>query len=167
MTECGFTCHHKCRDLAPKCASSISKGFLEESPNFNSRAENYLRQLSHKTGANQVTVSPSESSSSATNDTTLEHLRAIISSEKLEKIIYEAAANDSKSPANAYLANQAPLNPQITAKNFTRFVSRCGPVFAFRDELLLLLSWENPVDTAISLFAYCAICKFDFSVSRV
>lgn len=153
MTECGFTCHHKCRDLAPKCTSATPKRFLDDTSNSNSRAENYLRRLSHKAGADQVTVTPNQ-----VQETTLEHVRAIISSEKLQNIIYEAAT-DNKTPINTYLANQPPLNPQITARNFTRFVSRCGPVFAFRDELLLLLSWENPVDTAISLFIYCAVCK--------
>jgi hypothetical protein len=160
MLECGYTCHGKCRDLTPQCTAKIPKKFLDDNTNSNSRAEKYLRQISQKTGADQVSISSTEK----VQETTLEHIQAIISSDKLQNIIYEAAT-DNKSPINAYLANQAPLNPQITARNFTRFVSRCGPVFAFRDELLLLLSWENPVDTAISLFIYGAVCKSIFLTS--
>jgi hypothetical protein len=27
---------------------------------------------------------------------------------------------------------------------------------------LLLLSWENPVDTFIALIIYCLVCKYSF-----
>lgn len=69
--------------------------------------------------------------------------------------------NDEE-PTNEYLASQAALNPNVTTKNFTRFVSRCGPVFAFRDELLWLLSWKDRVDTFVSMIFYCIVCKCQY-----
>jgi hypothetical protein len=94
----------------------------------------------------------------AGEESMFQHIYAIATSDKFQTILADAAVNQDE-PINTYLANQAPLNPQITAKNFTRFVSRCGPVFAFRDELILLTSWKNRLDTLVSLIIYCIICK--------
>lgn len=129
-----------------------------------------MRQLSQKSPNTARRPSTSSSTSSTTSNhaklgdisvyqSTFEHVKAIITSDKLHNILAEAATTEQV-PVNAYLSQQAPLNPQITARNFTRFVSRCGPVFAFRDELLLLLSWENRVDTLVSLIIYCIVCMF-------
>lgn len=165
--ECGYNCHRKCQSAAPKCARAITHGFLDDTDTAsNSRAEKYLRQLSQKSTLTDRRPSTSSSTSSkhvklggtSVYQSTFEHVKAIATSDKLQHILAEAATTEQV-PVNAYLAQQAPLNPQITARNFTRFVSRCGPVFAFRDELLLLLSWENRVDTLVSLIIYCLICK--------
>lgn len=152
----------------------------------NSRAEKYLRQLKQRAGSEDISVTGSFSSASssasasssvkskastatATKEApgnskqkeeigTLHHLYEIVTSDKFQTMVADAATNQEE-PVSAYLDNQAALNPQTTAKNFTRFVSRCGPVYAFRDRLLLLLSWDNRVDSFISLLVYCLICK--------
>ncbi|KAL0140119.1 integral peroxisomal membrane peroxin-domain-containing protein [Mucor lusitanicus] len=170
--ECGYNCHRKCQSTAPKCSRAITQGFLDDADaTSNSKAEKYLRQLSQKAAHADRRPSTSSSTSSTAStkhvkvggtsvyQSTFEHVKAIATSDKLQNILAEAATTEQV-PVNAYLAQQAPLNPQITARNFTRFVSRCGPVFAFRDELLLLLSWENRVDTLVSLIIYCLICIY-------
>lgn len=91
----------------------------------------------------------------------LSKLKQIATSEEFQNVLISAAINstDTTLPPNDYLANLPPLNPQNTAKNFSRFVSRCGPMFAFRDNVILLLSWNKPIDTAAALLVYCLICK--------
>lgn len=80
----------------------------------------------------------------------------------IENAVVKAAIQslDPSLPVNDYLATLPPLHPQTTNKNFFRFVSRCGPIFAFRDQVILLLSWDQPIDTLVALIAYCFICKF-------
>lgn len=79
-----------------------------------------------------------------------------------EKVLVSAAihSTDDSQPVNEYLANLPRLNAQNTAKNFSRFVSRCGPMFSARDQLILLLSWNKPIDTLVALLLYCMICRF-------
>jgi hypothetical protein len=127
-----------------------------------SLAENYLRQLAQTSRtASDSSIKAIQKKPDSSNhevESPFNHFVALITSDKLQDIIAEAATTE-QIPINAYLANQAPLNAQISAKNFTRFVSRCRPVFALRDQVLLLLSWENPIDTLVSLILYCLLCK--------
>ncbi|KAI7906154.1 Peroxin/Dysferlin domain-containing protein [Cokeromyces recurvatus] len=87
-------------------------------------------------------------------------LKTIATSDEFQNVLVSAAmhSTDTTLPPNEYLANLPPLNPQNTAKNFSRFVSRCGPMFTFRDNVILLLSWNKPVDTLVALLMYCLIC---------
>ena len=91
----------------------------------------------------------------------LSKLKQMATSEEFQNVLVSAAihSSDTTQPVNAYLANLPPLNPQNTAKNFSRFVSRCGPMFAFRDNIILLLSWNKPIDTIIALLIYILVCK--------
>ena len=85
------------------------------------------------------------------------------SSEELETILVSAAIHaDQTQVAEQYMANLPPLNPQTTAKNFSRFVSRCGPMFTFRDRVILLLNWDKPVESWIALLTYCLLCLYPF-----
>ncbi|ORE12239.1 hypothetical protein BCV71DRAFT_191390 [Rhizopus microsporus] len=86
-------------------------------------------------------------------------MHEVLTSEKFQTILANAATNQDK-PVTAYLKKQPPLNPQNTTKNFTRFVARVGPIFSFRDRVMLLLSWEKPLDTWISLIIYCLMCLY-------
>ncbi|KAI9469842.1 MAG: integral peroxisomal membrane peroxin-domain-containing protein [Benjaminiella poitrasii] len=159
--ECSYTCHRKCQSSAPACSSSISNGFLGDTSHPDSRAENYLHSSS-TLSATITTKKPKQHVKPAKENnysSIFDHIKAIAMSDKLHTLLAEAALT-KQIPVNSYLANQAALNPQITAKYFTRFVSRCGPVFAFRDELLMLLSWENPINTFASLIVYCIICLY-------
>lgn len=88
-------------------------------------------------------------------------IKRIATSDEFQNVLVSAAINstDTTQPVNDYLANLPPLNPQNTAKNFSRFVSRCGPMFAARDNVILLLSWNKPIDTLVALLIYCIVCK--------
>jgi hypothetical protein len=81
--------------------------------------------------------------------------------EQVGDIIVSAALHsaDPDIPVNDYLANLPPLSGQNTGKNFVRFSSRCGPMFAFRDSVILLLSWDKPIDTLTAMIVYCFVCK--------
>ncbi|KAI7893918.1 integral peroxisomal membrane peroxin-domain-containing protein [Mucor mucedo] len=161
---CNYTCHRKCVATSANCNHPTTR-FLDDDKG-ESRAESYLRQLKQKSGSEDGLLTPSTSASSTKSkldtmvpDSTFKNICAIASSDKFQTILADAATNNDE-PVNAYLANQPTLNPQITTKNFTRFVSRCGPVFTFRDELLLLLSWKNKIDTLVSLIFYCILCIY-------
>lgn len=93
-------------------------------------------------------------------------MKRIATSDEFQNVLVSAAINstDTTQPPNQYLANLPPLNPQSTAKNFSRFVSRCGPMFAGRDNLILLLSWNKPIDTMVAMLIYCIICKCVFTI---
>jgi hypothetical protein len=82
----------------------------------------------------------------------------------LQQVILSSAVNasseDIQAPAMKYLMNQTPLNPQVTTRNFTRFVSKCSPIFAFRDAVIRLISWENTADTLLAMVVWCLICKY-------
>lgn len=174
---CAYTCHRKCVSTAAKCTVAPGK-FLDDSKT-DSRAETYLRQLKQKSHSTTTTANTNttttttsletkskdiEPSSSENNsdktvqDSTFKSLCAIATSSKFQTILADAVINDEE-PVNEYLANQAALNPNVTTKNFTRFVSRCGPVFAFRDELIWLINWRNRVDTFVSMVCYSIVCK--------
>lgn len=98
----------------------------------------------------------------------LSKLKDIATSEEFQNVLVSAAvyATNTTTPPNEYLANLPPLHPQSTAKNFSRFVSRCGPMFSFRDNVILLLSWHKPMDTLAALLVYCLICKIEIFVSH-
>lgn len=95
------------------------------------------------------------------DDQGLVKVKKIATSQEFQNVLVSAAihSSDTTQPANEYLANLPPLNAQNTAKNFSRFVSRCGPMFSARDNLILLLSWNKPIDTLVALLIYCIICK--------
>lgn len=88
-------------------------------------------------------------------------MKELVTVDTLEQSVVSAAIQsmDNTLPVNDYLATLPPLHPQSTAKNFSRFVSRCGPIFGFRDKVILLLSWDQPLDTFVALVAYCIVCK--------
>lgn len=81
----------------------------------------------------------------------------------LQDVIISSAVNASseyiKAPAMVYLTSQPPLNAQVTTRNFTRFVSKCGAIFAFRDTIIRLICWENTADTLLAMVVWCVICK--------
>jgi hypothetical protein len=113
-----------------------------------------LRSLQQQHATNEPPQQSEETSS-------LSKLKDIATSEELRNVLVSAAiySSDTTIPPNEYLANLPPLHPQSTAKNFSRFVSRCGPMFSFRDNVILLLSWNKPIDTLAALLLYCLICK--------
>ncbi|KAI8140449.1 integral peroxisomal membrane peroxin-domain-containing protein [Fennellomyces sp. T-0311] len=128
---CGYVCHDDCTIAAPKCAAAAATSPVT-TPTVKNVPETILSQSTRTT-------------------TTSEHIQSVIVTAAIH-------ASDSNDPPNEYLANLPPLNAQISAKNFVRFASRCGFMFSFRDSVLLLLSWEKPLDTCVAMALYCMIC---------
>ncbi|KAI9102402.1 integral peroxisomal membrane peroxin-domain-containing protein [Phlyctochytrium arcticum] len=55
----------------------------------------------------------------------------------------------------------APLNLfTTTPKNFTKFVSRLGPAVDFQDEIVEILTWQNPSKTGMIVMFYIFICLY-------
>ncbi|KAI8982410.1 integral peroxisomal membrane peroxin-domain-containing protein [Mycotypha africana] len=161
--DCGYNCHHSCQKTAAKCSIAVSQGFLKDSKKYLKRLSQHnriessdLKRQNNSSSSHSIVTPLSDKPTTADS---LNHLMAIVTSKKFQNIVLDAIV-DNPIPNNAYLANQPPLNPQASTINFTRFVSRCGPVFAFRDRLLLLLSWNNPIDTFVVLLSYSIICIY-------
>lgn len=149
VLDCGYVCHVQCESAAPVCIG-VENTKSSSNSKYSSPAKESLRSLQRQIEAARVPASSVEDPTEG------------ITVEKVQNIIVSAAVNaeDSNDPPSEYLANMPPLNPQISAKNFARFASRCGPMFAFRDAVILLLSWEKPMDTLVAMVVYCMICEF-------
>lgn len=149
VVDCGYVCHTQCESAAPVCSGTESAKSSSKDKN-SSPAKESLRSLQRQINAAQSAASSVEDPADG------------LTLEKIQNIIVSAAvhAQDSTDPPSEYLANMPPLNPQISAKNFARFASRCGPMFAFRDAIILLLNWEKPMDTLVAMVAYCLICEY-------
>ena len=70
-----------------------------------------------------------------------------------------ASSSSSKQCSSEYLSSQPPLHPHTTAKNFTRFVTRCTSVFDLRDAIILLVCWDKPLNSWIFILIYTLLCK--------
>ncbi|CAO3662788.1 unnamed protein product [Rhizopus stolonifer] len=138
--DCGIISHKQCQNKFSTCEQPQQLNANKEP--LDSPATKSLRSLQERDSLSKI--------------------KNIAGSEEFQNILVSAAINasDSTQPTNEYLANLPPLNPQNTAKNFSRFVSRCGPMFTFRDNVLLLLSWDKPTDTMAALFIYCLLCLY-------
>ncbi|CAO3639489.1 unnamed protein product [Mucor hiemalis] len=154
-SACGVVCHHNCQKEISPCVNEV---ISEPRRSFSdSPAAKSLRTLQKN---HSDSLSNTASSIVTGEGSSLSKLKRIATSEEFQNVIVSAAINstDTTQPPNEYLANLPPLNPQNTAKNFSRFVSRCGPMFAFRDNVILLLSWNKPIDTLVALLIYIIIC---------
>lgn len=158
ISGCGAVSHFNCQKELKPCDNPklTDDPPVYRKPDYDSPAANALRSLQQ-----QHMNDPSSASTPTMEGSSLSKLKKIATSEEFQNVLVSAAihSSDTTQPPNEYLANLPPLNPQNTAKNFSRFVSRCGPMFAFRDSVILLLSWNKPIDTLAALIAYCLICK--------
>ncbi|CEP10346.1 hypothetical protein [Parasitella parasitica] len=154
---CGTVTHFNCQKELKDCTNpKLSEdASVYRKSEYDSPAANALRSLQqqHMNDGSSPPTPTAEGSS-------LSKLKKIATSDEFQNVLVSAAihSSDTTQPPNEYLANLPPLNPQNTAKNFSRFVSRCGPMFAFRDNAILLLSWNKPIDTLAALIIYCLIC---------
>lgn len=141
------------------CSKSIPTRFLDDDTRYNkdSIEQVYFQTMKTQLQQTRLTIMTPDYIQHAT-ESALNHIQDILFSEKFQTMVANAALNQDR-PVTEFLKKQPPLNPQTTTKNFTRFVSRVGPIFQFRDRVMLLLSWEKPLDTWISLFVYCLVCK--------
>lgn len=152
VTGCQYICHKGCQSKVPSCSrlatvASNGRHSSSTSTTLADRADFQAHQPQNAKGT--------------PNHQGIKSLPGASRTEQIESIIISAAVDacDSADPPNEYLANLPPLHPQISAKNFARFASRCGPMFTFRDSVILLLSWEKPIDTLVAMIIYCMICK--------
>ncbi|KAI8997484.1 integral peroxisomal membrane peroxin-domain-containing protein [Pilobolus umbonatus] len=175
--ECGQVFHKKCAESSLRCSRALPERFLDDNEvHTGSPAENYLRSLQQEqiylkgdTNSSKDSIRNTDSlyfydmidterKKKIRERSTLENIYAILISNKFQRMVAEAATRDD--PTDNYLSQRVPLNAQVTARNFTRFVSRCGPVFSFRDAVVALVSWQNRIKTWISLAVYCLLCIY-------
>ncbi|CAO3589485.1 unnamed protein product [Absidia cylindrospora] len=157
--DCDYVCHVGCKESALKCTKQAK---TYSGTTLSSKIHQKLQQthLSDPTLANAASGFGGVPSSAI--QPPLETIKQVVTPEFIEQFVISAAIHsmDNTLPVNDYLATLPPLHPQSTAKNFSRFVSRCGPIFGFRDQVILLLSWDQPIDTFVALVAYCIICFY-------
>ncbi|KAI9487544.1 MAG: integral peroxisomal membrane peroxin-domain-containing protein [Benjaminiella poitrasii] len=155
-SDCGIISHHGCqKDIAPCKNEKLSENMSThhtDSP----AAKSLLRTLQKQPASSNIQAIPTPNN----HTSSFTKVKKMVTSEEFQDMLVSAAihSTDTNQPTNEYLANLPPLNPQNTAKNFSRFVSRCGPMFAFRDNVILLLSWNKPLETLTALLIYCLIC---------
>lgn len=157
-SDCGVVCHHNCQKSIGPCANDkIPESTITQKSFTDSPAAKSLRTLQKNHSSDSITT---PATTIGEGGSSLSKLKRIATSEEFQNVLVSAAINssDTTQPPNEYLANLPPLNPQNTAKNFSRFVSRCGPMFAFRDSVILLLSWNKPIDTLVALLIYIIVC---------
>ncbi|KAJ3024352.1 hypothetical protein HKX48_000027 [Thoreauomyces humboldtii] len=77
-------------------------------------------------------------------------------------IVQELMTNTAvNSAAMERAAKEPPLNLLTTTpKNFTRFVTRLGPVVNFQDDVTEVLTWQNPPKTVIVMVTYIFLCIY-------
>ncbi|KAJ3156326.1 hypothetical protein HDU89_004108 [Geranomyces variabilis] len=82
--------------------------------------------------------------------------------EKEMSIVQELITNTAmNSAAMQKAAKEPPLNLLTTTpKNFTRFVSRLGPVVSFQEDVIEVLTWQNPPKTVIVMVTYIFLCIY-------
>lgn len=152
LIECGYTCHYGCKDKA--IATTRVSSSSNKTP-----AECALLKIKD----DQADIKKRHDSRQ--DDDRADAKRALSTADVIKDLVIAASAEaDEKAakgmPVSEYLQHQPPLNPQTTAKNFSRFLGRCGPVYALRDSIILLISWENPLDTWIAILVYSLVCIY-------
>ncbi|KAJ3293946.1 hypothetical protein HK104_004102 [Borealophlyctis nickersoniae] len=78
-------------------------------------------------------------------------LEKILSHTARTSAAMEKAAKEAKAPLNLFTT---------TPKNFTRFVTRLDPVVEAQDELIAVVTWENPYKTGVVLAVYVVLCLY-------
>ncbi|KAI7878586.1 hypothetical protein K492DRAFT_164706, partial [Lichtheimia hyalospora FSU 10163] len=149
--ECGYACHYGCKNKA----ISTNRAIHDDTK---TPAERALLNI-------QSDNPPNRTKKRHDNDDRADARREISTTDLIKDLMIAASneANEKAAkqmPVSEYLEHQSPLNPQTTAKNFSRFIGRCGPVFALRDSIILLISWENPLNTWIAIVVYCLVCIY-------
>ncbi|KAI8336193.1 integral peroxisomal membrane peroxin-domain-containing protein [Chlamydoabsidia padenii] len=150
--DCGYSCHQGCKSSAPRCAQQTNNTYPT------TLSSKIQQKLYNNRRREPLTVT----NKARPIQTPLASIKELVTVDYIEQAVISAAIQsmDDTLPVNDYLATLPPLHPQSTAKNFSRFVSRCGPIFAFRDQVILLLSWDQPIDTFVALVAYCIVCFY-------
>ncbi|CAO3677942.1 unnamed protein product [Rhizopus stolonifer] len=161
--ECGKTSHFRCKSRFKPCTRSIPTRFLDDDTRENKESiEQVYFEMQKK--KSQATVQQTRLTIMTPDyvqygESAFKHVKDILVSEKFQIMLANASLNQDK-PVTAFIKKQPALNPQATTVNFTRLVSRVGPVFGFRDWMMILLSWEKPLDTWLSLVSYCFVCLY-------
>ncbi|RUS14673.1 integral peroxisomal membrane peroxin-domain-containing protein, partial [Endogone sp. FLAS-F59071] len=80
-----------------------------------------------------------------------QHIQDLVISTAVSVSTGSGSQSESKDPA---------LTPQTTAKNFSRFVSRCGIIFEVKEFVIKILNWENTADTSVAMVGWILICLY-------
>lgn len=161
LLGCGYTCHYGCKNKA------IATNRTTCSNNNKTPAERALLNIQKDIPHDRIKKQQRRDSEhdDDDDDDRADAKREMSTVDLIKDLVIAASTEaDEKAakqmPVSEYLEHQSPLHPQTTAKNFSRFIGRCGPVFALRDSIILLISWENPLDTWIAILVYSLLCIY-------
>lgn len=85
------------------------------------------------------------------------HRQAI--KQHIQDLVISTAVSVSTGSGSQSESREPALTPQTTAKNFSRFVSRCGIIFEVKEFAIKILNWENTADTSVAMVGWILICK--------
>ena len=147
IIECNYVVHHHCQKNVSAECQTISHQLSKETSAEKSLLNNLQQECSGNDNNNKINI-----------NNALKQLQELIILTALD--VSSDQNTVFKQYSSEYLANQPPLHPHTTAKNFTRFVTRCTIVFNLRDAIILLVCWDKPVKSWISILIYTLLCKY-------
>ncbi|KAI9322879.1 integral peroxisomal membrane peroxin-domain-containing protein [Dichotomocladium elegans] len=172
-TVCHYRCHYDCEPKVNKICLVDGDGGDNgntEPPKKTTaeRAMHHIQKhLLKKEGPNMPPSSSSPEPQRQHNNSNCDASKAGTASmsflENVENMVVRATLEasekaESNAPVSEYLASIPPLHPNTMTRNFSRFISRCGAIFSLRDSIILLVSWDNPLNTWIAIVAYTWVC---------
>ncbi|KAI9253824.1 integral peroxisomal membrane peroxin-domain-containing protein [Phascolomyces articulosus] len=170
---CNYVAHYQCQNHVSAECHAIQeqvprkKTVAEESLLLNIQHSQYNQNISASRATQSFseqkehcTRSLSKNNHYTTNATMTQQLLNLLQETIVSAAIDASDSHMSHQPVSQYLVNQPPLHPHTTAKNFTKFVARCSVVFNLRDAVILLICWEKPVNTWISILIYTMLCIY-------
>ncbi|KAI7855971.1 integral peroxisomal membrane peroxin-domain-containing protein [Circinella umbellata] len=158
-SECNYVVHHHCQKNVSAECQTISHQLSKETSAEKSLLNNLQQECSEPQSSSlTITSSSSDNNNKININNALKQLQELIILTALD--VSSDQNTVFKQYSSEYLANQPPLHPHTTAKNFTRFVTRCTIVFNLRDAIILLVCWDKPVKSWISILIYTLLCLY-------
>ncbi|KAJ3181740.1 hypothetical protein HDU87_000758 [Geranomyces variabilis] len=173
--NCGYNTHRKCQHtVTVPCSGSFS------ARDYSDRAEHTQEIVLHHGGGSKYSsdsesdrtlvtrrksepaVPPAGLAITAPRKPPTKRSATDRSQEREMSIVQELITNTAmNSAAMQKAAKEPPLNLLTTTpKNFTRFVSRLGPVVSFQEDVIEVLTWQNPPKTVIVMVTYIFLCIY-------
>ncbi|KAJ3153747.1 hypothetical protein HDU86_005080 [Geranomyces michiganensis] len=170
--KCGYNAHRKCQHtVTVPCTGSFT------SRDYSDHAEHSQEVVLHHGGGGKYSDSDSDRTLvtrrksepavpglavTAPRKPPTKRTHTDRAQEKEMSIVQELFTNTAvNSAAMEKAAKEPPLNLLTTTpKNFTRFVARLGPVVGFQEDVIEVLTWQNPPKTVIVMVTYIFLCIY-------
>ncbi|KAI8824067.1 integral peroxisomal membrane peroxin-domain-containing protein [Fimicolochytrium jonesii] len=180
---CGFNVHRKCQHTVnvPCSGQYAPRDYSDRTPTtgeFTSDLQLYDRSLSDTDSRGAMlplrrkseshVIIPGSKAVTAPKKPLTKRTRsgnASDSGQEKEKEMSFVQELMTHTAVNSAAMQRAAKEPSLnllttTPKNFTRFVSRLGPMVGFQDDITEILTWQNPSKTFIIMVVYVFLCIY-------